>query len=238
MDKRSRWWVARTTHPSAMPWRCARRGSCWSDRPSSGSRHLPDDRYAGQQLRRHDRLSASAARWRTWAAASTWHGGVAIVSSAVYDQALRRLHHLGLIADACDALPGPRSGSCIPAMARVTKLSEDVLTALSASTRYSRRGAELPAHGRSARAVAGRPAGRPARRVGMPRPTTAEHRRARARRRLRRRVVEQVWPPDRSRTTRDETPAANTSWSGSTSSAGTGRWRRRRPPRCPASRRP
>jgi len=57
------------------------------------------------------------------------------VIGLVYDQALSGgFITSGLIADACDALPEAEIRVMrIPAMARVTKLSEDVLTALSES---------------------------------------------------------------------------------------------------------
>ena len=90
----------------------------------------------GQQLRRHDELLGIN---RAMA-----HLGCCIdlarrrghrVIGLVYDQALSGgFITSGLIADACDALPEAEIRVMrIPAMARVTKLSEDVLTALSAS---------------------------------------------------------------------------------------------------------
>jgi hypothetical protein len=65
-----------------------------------------------------------------------WHGGAAIVSSAwcTTRRCSGGFITSGLIADACDALPEAEIRVMrIPAMARVTKLSENVLTALSAS---------------------------------------------------------------------------------------------------------
>ncbi len=90
----------------------------------------------GQQLRRHDELLGIN---RAMA-----HLGCCIdlarrrghrVIGLVYDQALSGgFITSGLIADACDALPDAEIRVMrIPAMARVTKLSEDVLTALSLS---------------------------------------------------------------------------------------------------------
>jgi malonate decarboxylase gamma subunit len=90
----------------------------------------------GQQLRRHDELLGIN---RAMA-----HLGCCIdlarrqghrVIGLVYDQALSGgFITSGLIADACDALPEAEIRVMrIPAMARVTKLSEDVLTALSAT---------------------------------------------------------------------------------------------------------
>ncbi len=90
----------------------------------------------GQLLRRHDELLGIN---RAMA-----HLGCCIdlarrrghrVIGLVYDQALSGgFITSGLIADACDALPEAEIRVMrIPAMARVTKLSEDVLTALSAS---------------------------------------------------------------------------------------------------------
>ena len=90
----------------------------------------------GQQLRRHDELLGIN---RAMA-----HLGCCIdlarrrghrVIGLVYDQALSGgFITSGLIADACDALPGAEIRVMrIPAMARVTKLSEDMLTALSQS---------------------------------------------------------------------------------------------------------
>src|SRR6478735_294408 len=90
----------------------------------------------GQQLRRRDELLGIN---RAMA-----HLGMSIdfarrrghrVLGLVYDQALSGgFITSGLIADACDALPEAEIRVMrIPAMARVTKLSEDVLTALSAS---------------------------------------------------------------------------------------------------------
>jgi malonate decarboxylase gamma subunit len=90
----------------------------------------------GQQLRRHDELLGIN---RAMA-----HLGCCIdlarrqghqVIGLVYDQALSGgFITSGLIADACDALPEAEIRVMrIPAMARVTKLSEEVLTALSAS---------------------------------------------------------------------------------------------------------
>jgi malonate decarboxylase gamma subunit len=90
----------------------------------------------GQQLRRHDELLGIN---RAMA-----HLGCCIdlarrrghrVIGLVYDQALSGgFITSGLIADACDALPEAEIRVMrIPAMARVTKLSEDVLTALSES---------------------------------------------------------------------------------------------------------
>jgi malonate decarboxylase gamma subunit len=90
----------------------------------------------GQQLRRHDELLGIN---RAMA-----HLGCCIdlarrqghrVLGLVYDQALSGgFITSGLIADACDALPEAEIRVMrIPAMARVTKLSEEVLTALSLS---------------------------------------------------------------------------------------------------------
>ena len=90
----------------------------------------------GQQLRRHDELLGIN---RAMA-----HLGCCIdlarrrghrVIGLVYDQALSGgFITSGLIADACDALPEAEIRVMrIPAMARVTKLSEEVLTALSAT---------------------------------------------------------------------------------------------------------
>ena len=90
----------------------------------------------GQQLRRHDELLGIN---RAMA-----HLGCCIdlarrrghqVIGLVYDQALSGgFITSGLIADACDALPGAEIRVMrIPAMARVTKLSEELLTALSVS---------------------------------------------------------------------------------------------------------
>ena len=90
----------------------------------------------GQQLRRHDELLGIN---RAMA-----HLGCCIdlarrrghrVIGLVYDPALSGgFITSGLIADACDALPEAEIRVMrIPAMARVTKLSEDVLTALSAT---------------------------------------------------------------------------------------------------------
>ena len=90
----------------------------------------------GQQLRRHDELLGIN---RAMA-----HLGCCIdlarrrghrVIGLVYDQALSGgFITSGLIADACDALPEAEIRVMrIPAMARVTKLSEDLLTALSES---------------------------------------------------------------------------------------------------------
>ena len=90
----------------------------------------------GQQLRRRDELLGIH---RAMA-----HLGCCIdlarrrghrVIGLVYDQALSGgFITSGLIADACDALPEAEIRVMrIPAMARVTKLSENVLTALSAS---------------------------------------------------------------------------------------------------------
>ena len=90
----------------------------------------------GQQLRRHDELLGIN---RAMA-----HLGCCIdmarrrghqVIGLVYDQALSGgFITSGLIADACDALPEAEIRVMrIPAMARVTKLSEEVLTALSLS---------------------------------------------------------------------------------------------------------
>ena len=90
----------------------------------------------GQQLRRHDELLGIN---RAMA-----HLGCCIdlarrrghrVVGLVYDQALSGgFITSGLIADACDALPGAEIRVMrIPAMARVTKLPEDMLTALSQS---------------------------------------------------------------------------------------------------------
>ncbi len=90
----------------------------------------------GQQLRRHDELLGIN---RAMA-----HLGCCIdlarrrghrVLGLVYDQALSGgFITSGLIADACDALPEAEIRVMrIPAMARVTKLSEEFLTALSAS---------------------------------------------------------------------------------------------------------
>ena len=90
----------------------------------------------GQQLRRHDELLGIN---RAMA-----HLGCCIdmarrrghqVIGLVYDQALSGgFITSGLIADACDALPEAEIRVMrIPAMARVTKLSEAVLTALSTS---------------------------------------------------------------------------------------------------------
>ena len=90
----------------------------------------------GQQLRRHDELLGIN---RAMA-----HLGCCIdlarrrghrVIGLVYDQALSGgFITSGLIADACDALPEAEIRVMrIPAMARVTKLSEEVLAALSAT---------------------------------------------------------------------------------------------------------
>jgi malonate decarboxylase gamma subunit len=90
----------------------------------------------GQQLRRRDELLGIN---RAMA-----HLGMAIdlarrrghrVLGLVYDQALSGgFITSGLIADACDALPEAEIRVMrIPAMARVTKLPEDLLTALSRS---------------------------------------------------------------------------------------------------------
>ncbi len=90
----------------------------------------------GQQLRRHDELLGIN---RAMA-----HLGCCIdlarrrghqVIGLVYDQALSGgFITSGLIADACDALPEAEIRVMrIPAMARVTKLSEELLTALSMS---------------------------------------------------------------------------------------------------------
>jgi malonate decarboxylase gamma subunit len=90
----------------------------------------------GQQLRRHDELLGIN---RAMA-----HLGCCIdlarrrghrVIGLVYDQALSGgFITSGLIADACDALPEAEIRVMrIPAMARVTKLSEELLMALSAS---------------------------------------------------------------------------------------------------------
>jgi malonate decarboxylase gamma subunit len=88
----------------------------------------------GQQLRRHDEMLGIN---RAMA-----HLGCCIdqarrlghsVTALVYDQALSGgFITSGLIADACDALPEAEIRVMrIPAMARVTKLAEDFLTALS-----------------------------------------------------------------------------------------------------------
>ncbi len=87
----------------------------------------------------------------------------------VYDQALSGgFITSGLIADACHALPEAEIRVMrIPAMARVTKLPEDKLTALSQSNPVFAPGVEqLRGDGRRARAVDGRPAGRAARGAG------------------------------------------------------------------------
>lgn len=90
----------------------------------------------GQQLRRHDELlgiNRAMAHLGCCIDMARRHGHQVI--GLVYDQALSGgFITSGLIADACDALPEAEIRVMrIPAMARVTKLSEEVLTALSAS---------------------------------------------------------------------------------------------------------
>jgi malonate decarboxylase gamma subunit len=90
----------------------------------------------GQQLRRHDELlgiNRAMAHLGCCIDLARRHGHR--VLGLVYDQALSGgFITSGLIADACDALPEAEIRVMrIPAMARVTKLSEEVLTALSLS---------------------------------------------------------------------------------------------------------
>ena len=90
----------------------------------------------GQQLRRHDELlgiNRAMAHLGCCIDLARRRGHTVI--GLVYDQALSGgFITSGLIADACDALPEAEIRVMrIPAMARVTKLSEALLTALSAS---------------------------------------------------------------------------------------------------------
>ena len=90
----------------------------------------------GQQLRRHDELlgiNRAMAHLGCCIDLARRRGHTVI--GLVYDQALSGgFITSGLIADACDALPEAEIRVMrIPAMARVTKLSEELLTALSAS---------------------------------------------------------------------------------------------------------
>ena len=90
----------------------------------------------GQQLRRHDELlGINRAMAHLGCCIDLARRRAHRVIGLVYDQALSGgFITSGLIADACDALPDAEIRVMrIPAMARVTKLSEDVLTALSAS---------------------------------------------------------------------------------------------------------
>ncbi|MEP7209171.1 MAG: biotin-independent malonate decarboxylase subunit gamma [Casimicrobiaceae bacterium] len=90
----------------------------------------------GQQLRRHDELlgiNRAMAHLGCAIDLARRHGHRVI--GLVYDQALSGgFITSGLIADACYALPDAEIRVMrIPAMARVTKLSEEFLTALSAT---------------------------------------------------------------------------------------------------------
>lgn len=90
----------------------------------------------GQQLRRHDELlGINRAMAHLGCCIDLARRNGHQVIGLVYDQALSGgFITSGLIADACDALPEAEIRVMrIPAMARVTKLSEEVLTALSAS---------------------------------------------------------------------------------------------------------
>lgn len=88
----------------------------------------------GQQLRRHDELlGINRAMAHLGCCLDLARRRGHRVIGLVYDQALSGgFITSGLIADACDALPQAEIRVMrIPAMARVTKLSEEVLTALS-----------------------------------------------------------------------------------------------------------
>ena len=90
----------------------------------------------GQQLRRHDEmLGINRAMAHLGCCIDLARRRGHRVLGLVYDQALSGgFITSGLIADACDALPEAEIRVMrIPAMARVTKLSEAFLTALSAS---------------------------------------------------------------------------------------------------------
>ena len=90
----------------------------------------------GQQLRRHDELlGINRAMAHLGCCIDLARRSGHRVIGLVYDQALSGgFITSGLIADACDALPEAEIRVMrIPAMARVTKLSEEMLTALSAS---------------------------------------------------------------------------------------------------------
>jgi malonate decarboxylase gamma subunit len=90
----------------------------------------------GQQLRRHDELlGITRARAHLGCCIDLARRRGHRVIGLVYDQALSGgFITSGLIADACDALPEAEIRVMrIPAMARVTKLPEAVLTALSAT---------------------------------------------------------------------------------------------------------
>ncbi len=124
----------------------------------------------GQQLRRRDELLGIN---RAMA-----HLGMTIdlarrrghrVLGLVYDQALSGgFITSGLIADACDALPEAEIRVMrIPAMARVTKLSEEKLTALSRiEPRVCAGRRQLRRDGRRSQALGGRPARRASRCAG------------------------------------------------------------------------
>ena len=90
----------------------------------------------GQQLRRHDELlGINRAMAHLGCCIDLARRSGHRVIGLVYDQALSGgFITSGLIADACDALPEAEIRVMrIPAMARVTKLPEALLTALSAS---------------------------------------------------------------------------------------------------------
>ena len=90
----------------------------------------------GQQLRRHDELlGINRAMAHLGCCIDLARRSGHRVIGLVYDQALSGgFITSGLIADACDALPEAEIRVMrIPAMARVTKLSEEVLAALSAT---------------------------------------------------------------------------------------------------------
>ncbi|WPG41605.1 biotin-independent malonate decarboxylase subunit gamma [Variovorax sp. EBFNA2] len=90
----------------------------------------------GQQLRRRDELlGINRAMAHLGASIDLARRGGHRVLGLVYDQALSGgFITSGLIADACDALPDAEIRVMrIPAMARVTKLPEEKLTALSQS---------------------------------------------------------------------------------------------------------
>jgi malonate decarboxylase gamma subunit len=90
----------------------------------------------GQQLRRHDEmLGINRAMAHLGCCIDLARRQGHRVIGLVYDQALSGgFITSGLIADACDALPEAEIRVMrIPAMARVTKLSEEMLTALSAT---------------------------------------------------------------------------------------------------------